>query len=75
MLPAFFRLLPLLGALVYTSFAAEPTLRPDGNVSSRSFVDQAQIISHYQKELYAHQFGPSEVVFSKLRREYFVPTE
>lgn len=57
MLPAFFRPLPLLGALVCTCFAAEPTLRPDGQVSSRSFVDQAQIISNYQKELYAHQSG------------------
>lgn len=52
MLPAFFHRLPLLAALVCTSFAAE---RPDGNVSSRSFVDQAQIVSNYQKELYAHQ--------------------
>jgi hypothetical protein len=57
MLPAFFRLLPLLGALVCTCFAADPTLRPDGQVSSRSFVDQAQIISNYQTELYAHQSG------------------
>jgi hypothetical protein len=55
MLPAFFRPLPLLGALVCTSFAAEPAHRPDGGVSSRSFVDQAQIVSNYQKELYAHQ--------------------
>lgn len=55
MLPALFHRLPLIGALVCTSFAAEPDLRPDGHVSSRSFVDQSQIISNYQKEQYAHQ--------------------
>lgn len=55
MLPAFFRHLSLLAALVCTCFAAEPTQRPDGDVSSRSFVDQAQIVSNYQTELYAHQ--------------------
>jgi hypothetical protein len=53
--PAFFRHLTFLGALVCTSFAADPTPRPDGHVSSRSFVDQAQIVSNFQKELYAHQ--------------------
>ncbi len=55
MLPTLFCRLPLLAALVCTSFAAEPSQMPDGNVSSRSFVDQAQIISNYHKELYAHQ--------------------
>src|SRR4051812_8922619 len=28
---------------------------PDGAISSRSFVDQSQIVSNYTKELYAHQ--------------------
>ncbi len=57
MRPAVFLHLTLLGALICTSFAAEPAHRPDGSVSSRSFVDQAQIVSNYQKELYAHQSG------------------
>ena len=52
---ALFYHLPLLGALVCTSFAAEPSKRPDGTTSSRSFVDQSQIVSNYQKEQYAHQ--------------------
>ncbi|WP_395753927.1 hypothetical protein [Prosthecobacter sp.] len=54
---SFFCRLPLIGALACTAFAAEPAQRPDGVVSSRSFVDQAQIVSNYQKELYAHQSG------------------
>ncbi|MDB6004206.1 MAG: hypothetical protein JWR15_1193 [Prosthecobacter sp.] len=55
MVTALFHRLPLLGALICTSFAAEPAQLPDGNVSSRSFVDQSQIVSNYQTELYAHQ--------------------
>ncbi|WP_395742982.1 hypothetical protein [Prosthecobacter sp.] len=50
-----FHRLPLLGALVCTAFATEPAKLPDGYVSSRSFVDQTQIVSNYQTELYAHQ--------------------
>jgi hypothetical protein len=33
----------------------DPQKLPDGPVSSRSFVDQAQIVSNFPKELYAHQ--------------------
>jgi hypothetical protein len=55
MLSALFHRLSLLGALACTSFAADPPKRPDGSVSSRSFVDQSQIVSNYLMELYAHQ--------------------
>jgi hypothetical protein len=36
-------------------WAGEPPKLPDGAIASRSFVDQAQIVSNFTKELYAHQ--------------------
>lgn len=45
----------LSNAGVGRSRAAEPIAIPDGYASARSFVDQAQIVSKYATELYAHQ--------------------
>lgn len=49
----------LAGMLLFlplaSSLAEEGPRLPDGLVSSRSFVDQSQIISNYSTELYAHQ--------------------
>lgn len=45
-------LMPMLST---PGFAEEPRKLPDGAVSSRSFVDQSQIVSRYNTELYAHQ--------------------
>lgn len=58
MLPAHFRPLPLLNALVCpVSPPNPPRARTAMSPPPRSFVDQAQIISNYQTELYAHQSG------------------
>lgn len=42
-------------SICHLTSAAETRKLPNGEVSSRSFVDQSQIVSNYQKELYAHQ--------------------
>lgn len=38
-----------------SAYAGEKSSFPDGYVSSRSFVDQAEIVSKYTTEQYAHQ--------------------
>jgi len=55
MLPAHFRPLPLLSALVCPVSLPNPPCARTAMSPPRSFVDQAQIISNYQTELYAHQ--------------------
>src|SRR5258707_13229130 len=45
----------LLCSVCSMLWAAEPPKLPDGTIASRSFVDQAQIVSNFTRELYAHQ--------------------
>lgn len=47
--------LALLGLVCLQSHGADKTPFPDGALSSRSFVDSAQIISKFTTEQYAHQ--------------------
>lgn len=45
----------ILGLSYAAVFAADAPRIPDGTVSSRSFVDQSQIVSKFTTEQYAHQ--------------------
>ena len=44
---------------------------PNAEISGRSFIDQVQIVSNYLTQQYEQT---SEIVCSKLRGEFFVPT-